>query len=421
MGARIHIVIPAHLAMAPRAQREAVVLRRAGHAVTVSGACLNTRLARIDRELAARLKIDFRPRVDLCRGVCLRIVERAAGRWARWRFETRHRFSPALLGYGLPEQLRRAKYFRADLTIAHGEAGLWIGARLLRAGMRVGVDFEDWFSRDLARAEWHGRPVETIAELESTLLHAAHYRTASSPTMARALGTAYGVEPPAVVTNAVAPVPAAARRARGPLRLIWLSQTIGPSRGLELLFQALPLVRSRVRVTLVGALRGGHRAWLHGLIPAGFQDRVAIEAPIAPWEVPGRIAAHDAGLVLETRGIVSRDLCLPNKLFHYFAGGLAIIATRTEAMREALASCPQAAWLVNELDPHELAGAVDALAACPARLAETKKASRAAGETFWNGQRDEAAIREEVERALGGGAREVSPASGRSIAGAVPR
>ena len=210
------------------------------------------------------------------------------GRWARWRFERGHRFSPALLGYGMGDQLRRAKRIGADLTIAHGEAGLWIASELRRAGLRAGIDFEDWFSRDLAKAEWHGRPVEELARLESTLLRHAQYRTASSSVMADALEAAFGVEKPVVVTNAIPPVGRARKRERGPLRLLWFSQTIGPSRGLELLFQALPLVKSRIQVTLLGALRGGHRAWLEGLIPSGQRELVTIEPPVAPWELSGR-------------------------------------------------------------------------------------------------------------------------------------
>ena len=49
----------------------------------------------------------------------------------------------------LKPYLRKAQHIRADLTIVHSEAGLWVGKQLIQKGYAVGVDFEDWFSRDL--------------------------------------------------------------------------------------------------------------------------------------------------------------------------------------------------------------------------------------------------------------------------------
>ncbi len=400
VAARIHLVIPAHLAMSPRAQREAVVLQEAGYEVTVAGVWLDERLAEIDFQLARRLDLSFRPVVDLRAGTWRRWLERGQGRWARSRFERAGRFSPALLGYGLRAQWRHALRTRADLTIAHGEAGLWIAHQLLQERQRVGIDFEDWFSRDLPEAERQGRPVEQITQLEGTLLRDAAYRTASSGVMADALAAAFDAPRPAVVTNAVPPAISSERRVAGPLRLIWASQTIGPARGLELLFQALPLVKGQVNVTLLGALRENHRLWLERLIPFGLRHLVSIEPPVAPWELPRHVAQHDVGLVLETRGIVSRDLCLPNKLFHYFAGGLAVIGTHTRALDDALRRCPSAGLLVHESAPQELAESIDLLALNPTQLAQRKRASTLAGETIWNGSEDRETILAEAASAL---------------------
>jgi glycosyltransferase involved in cell wall biosynthesis len=389
--------------MSPRGQREAAVLQETGYEVTISGLWFNAKLARIDEELQRRLKLRFRPALDLRphAAPARRLWQRARGRWARERFVRTRRFSPELLGYGAREQLREARRGNADLTIVHGEAGLWIARELAREGRRVGVDFEDWFSRDLPESARRTRPVAELARLEAAVLRDAVYSVASSQAMARELARAHGVREPGVVTNA-GPARAESRpRADGPLRLHWFSQTIGPGRGLDLLFAAMPLVSAPVRLTLRGACSPDHRAWLEGIIPARARESVTIEPPVPPWQLPKRVAEHDVGLVLETCEIPSRDLCIPNKFFHYLASGLAVIATRTLGLHEALAPCPGAGVLVNELKPPELAAAIDAFASEPGRLATARAAARRGAETIWNGDREREVIIAEAWRALG--------------------
>ncbi len=72
---------------------------------------------------------------------------RLKARLARQRFQQSGKVSPALLGYGARAMLKAALQEKADLTIVHSEAGLWVGEQLLQRGFRVGIDFEDWFSQ----------------------------------------------------------------------------------------------------------------------------------------------------------------------------------------------------------------------------------------------------------------------------------
>jgi glycosyltransferase involved in cell wall biosynthesis len=405
--ARIHLIIAGHLAMSPRGRREASVLQDAGHDVTVSGIWFDSRLAAIDCELMRREDVRFSPALDLRAetGFARHLAARAQARGARDLFRATGIFHPELLGYGVGRQWREARRLDADLTIVHSEAGLWIARELLRKGRRVGVDFEDWFSRDLPLEKRRARPVDMLAELETTILRRADYRVASSQSLAHALAATYGVAAPAIVTNAgqersLDSSPPAPLDDVGPLRLHWFSQTIGPARGLELLFAALPLVRHPVQITLRGTCSTANRAWLDRMIPPPCRSAVTIAPPVPPWRLAECVARDQVGLALETTTISSRDVCISNKFFQYLAAGLAVIATPTQGQREAMARCPEAGRLITEASPRALAEAINFYAANRRSLATARKAARTAAEVSWSGVEDRNVILREAERAL---------------------
>jgi glycosyltransferase involved in cell wall biosynthesis len=407
--ARIHLLIAGHLAMSPRGRREATVLQGAGHDVTVSGIWFDSRLAAIDCELMRREEVRFSPALDLRAetGFGRHLAARAQARGVRELFRAIGIFHPELLGYGVGRQWREARRLDADLTIVHGEAGLWIARELLREGRRVGVDFEDWFSRDLPPNERRARPIGVLAELEATILRRADYRVASSQSLAHALAATYGVSAPAVATNAGQEraqdsSPPAPPDDVGPLRLHWFSQTIGSARGLELLFDALPLVRHPVQITLRGACSTANRAWLDRMIPPPSRTAVTIAPPVPPWQLAECVARDQVGLALETTSIPSRDVCISNKFFQYLAAGLAVIATPTQGQREAMARYPEAGRLMIEASPRALAEAIDFYAANRRNLATAREAARAAAEGPWSGVEDRNVILREAEWALCG-------------------
>jgi hypothetical protein len=142
----ILIIIGSHLATAPRVQKEARALRDAGAKVIVCGTWWSDSLAEEDTHLASVLDIDFRPVVDVRQGRSLRI--RILQRLARELFCRFNWASPRSFGLGAPELLQAALRIKADISIVHSEAGLWVAKKLLAKGRKVGVDFEDWFSRD---------------------------------------------------------------------------------------------------------------------------------------------------------------------------------------------------------------------------------------------------------------------------------
>jgi len=370
--------------------KEALALARAGAEVHVRGVMLNPAWVPLDRALLSpAFSFDYVG----SRSAVARLRRGLARRVPALRLP--ERFGAA------PLELRRAaRALRPDLVIAHSEAALWAAEQLAGDGLRVGVDLEDWFSQDLTPEARASRPVAELESLEGALLRRGAYRLTTSKALASALAAHHGVEPPGVVRN-VFPLGSEPRIESAPrLRVHWFSQTIGPGRGLELLFRALPSVSGPVEVHLRGMLYDRYKSWLEAQIPPGWRDRVAVHDPVPNAALHDAIGAHDVGLALETRSIPSRDLTITNKFFQYLAGGLAVVATRTAGQCEAMAEAPGAGVLVGE-DPAELAEALNALAAEPGRTLAMRRAAREAARERLCWEHEEARLLAEFTKARG--------------------
>ncbi len=394
--AKILILIGAHLCTAPRPQKEAETLTNAGHDVTVRGFWFDPELVQRDRILIANKKWRFEPIIDFHPTHRLNNWGiRLQGRLARERFQRFGTFAPALLGYGAKAMLTAARQARADLTIVHSEAGLWAGNQLLDEGFCVGVDFEDWFSEDLLPEARATRPIAKLKALESRLARDCTYCLTTSHAMAEALAEAYQAPKPTVIYNSF---PWAEReqidhqkRDRQNLNLPslhWFSQTIGPGRGLETLFQALPHLTIPVEIHLRGNYPESDRQWLEPLVPSDWRDRIFIHPTVPNGELLSRIAEHDIGLALEYTDIPSRNLTVTNKLFQYLQAGLAVIATDTAGQREIFSQEPAIGRLIPNNDPVALAQVLKDLLCDSEKLAAAKAASlQAAKERFcWEEQ-----------------------------------
>lgn len=378
--ARILILIGGHLCTAPRPQKEADTLAAAGHDVMVAGVWFDAELVKRDTALLAEKAWAFYPALDFRPGQGDRVGVRLQAKVARQLYQRLGIQTPALLGYGARRLLRFAQAHSADLTIVHSEAGLWVGQQLMQQGHLVGVDFEDWFSQDLLPSARQTRPIAWIAELESALLRDCHYRLTPSQAMAEAIAAHYRVSPPTVVYNVFPQtrpeLPQVNFHTSTPVRLHWFSQTIGPGRGLELLFEALPHLTLPVEVHLRGACSPANQTWLAHQIPVGWAPHIHIHDTVPNGDLPARIAENDIGLALEQADPPSRNLTVTNKLFQYLQAGLAVIATDTAGQREVFRQAPAIGQLVAAGDAIALAAAIEDLVCHPAQLQAAKAAAR---------------------------------------------
>jgi glycosyltransferase involved in cell wall biosynthesis len=406
--AKILILISAHLYMSPRPQKEAETLANAGHDVTVRGFWFDPELVKRDRLLMADKQWKFAPIVDFQPAHRLtnwRI--RLQTRIAKERYRRFQHFSPTLLGYGARAMLRVARQACADLTIVHSEVGLWIGSQLLNQGYQVGVDFEDWFSEDLPLEARTERPIAQLKALEARLIRECKYCLTTSHAMAEAMAETYNAPKPTVIYNSF---PWAEReqldhqtRDRKNLAipsLHWFSQTIGPGRGLETLFEALPQLTSPVEVHLRGNLSEPHRRWLETLLPAGWHDRIFIHPTVPQSKLLSRIAEHDIGLALEVPYCPNKQFTTSNKLFQYLQASLAVIATNTAGQREVFALHPNIGHLIASDSPQALAEAIKDLLRTPDKLRTAKAAALQAAQTQFYWEEQAGRLRQQIEIAL---------------------
>ncbi|WOD41520.1 glycosyltransferase [Nodosilinea sp. E11] len=405
--ARILILIGGHCCTAPRPQKEADTLAAAGHEVTVAGVWFDPELVRRDQDLLKDRAWTFCPVLDFRPGRPSRPGVRLQANLARRLFGRFGMATPALLGYGARPMLRFAQTYRADLTLVHSEAGLWVGQRLWHQGYAVGVDFEDWFSQDLLPSARQQRPTRWIAELEADLLHHCDYRLTTSQAMANAIAHHYQVPPPTVVYNVFPQedLPSStAERSAGlgsrPVRLHWFSQTIGPGRGLELLFTALAQLTVDVEVHLRGHCSAQTQRWLVQQLPPGWVDRVYLHPTVPNHELAACIAKNDIGLALELSDPPSRDLTVTNKLFQYLQAGLAVIATDTAGQREVFEQAPAIGHLVAAGDAIAIAHAIEDLVRNPAQLQAAQAAARTAAQTRFCWEVEEKTLLSAAEIAL---------------------
>jgi glycosyltransferase involved in cell wall biosynthesis len=391
----VAIVTGLPLCRNPRVVKEASTLRAAGYRVTVLGPVFSDEHEGEDARIAAAGGWQHRCSTDL-----------RAGRRQAWHLRFRRRLgaemvrrwgwqTPLALGYGLGHTFRRAHALGADLYICHLEPGLWIGQRLAAAGHRVGFDFEDWYSEDLLPESQQQRPLRLLRRLEAAALHGGVHVTTTSYALAAGLAAAFEAPSPTVVYNAFPweeriHLNGQARDRKDKTRpsLHWVSQTIGPGRGLDVLFEALERVETPVEVHLRGACSEPEAARLRALFPARQGHALFLHDLVPTDALLGHMAEHDIGLALEDVMPPSRDLTVTNKILHYLLAGLAVVATDTAGQREVASAASGAVHLCRAGDAAAMASALNVLVTCPERL-QTARASalEAARRTFcWERQ-----------------------------------
>jgi glycosyltransferase involved in cell wall biosynthesis len=408
---RIGIVSGVSLAHNPRVLKEASTLAAAGFEVVVVGGGHEKLRLGTDLSLAKRHGFSFQP-VDLddtgkTRRRASIFIRRLKNRLAR----TAHRFtgweSPLQLGNNIGILFRAAKAIEADYYIVHLEPALWVGASLLQAGFRVGIDIEDWYSEDLLPEARKGRPVKLLRLLEAKLLREGAHSTCTSRAMSDALAKEYNCRPPAVIYNAF---PWADRQQLdGKLKdrkdpgipsIHWYSQTLGYGRGLEDLLAALPYLKHPVEIHLRGNPVQGFNEWLQTHVPTPWRERIFVHGLVSNDDLLSRIAEHDIGFAGEMKYCRNKDLTASNKILHYLLAGLAVVASDTVGQREISQQAGEAVRLYPSGNPPALAAQINALLASSDELLSAKSTALAAAERTFCWERQAPVLLASIENAL---------------------
>jgi hypothetical protein len=229
-----------------------------------------------------------------------------------------------------------------------------VAAGAHRLGARFGLDLEDFHSAE--QTDEGSALAHALAErIESDVLPKAAFLTAGSPLIADAYAAKYRVRP-APIHNTFTINFATAPHRRGPLRLYWFSQTLGPGRGLEDVIAAV----GRCGISAEFHLRARPIPPYAAALTT-FQARVApslkvvFHGPESPDRMIELAQDYDLGVSTEDGAVLNHRLCLGNKIFTYLAAGTPVLLTATPAQARLAADLGAAATLYEP-------GDVDALA-----------------------------------------------------------
>jgi glycosyltransferase involved in cell wall biosynthesis len=402
--ARICIVTAGHISSNPRVWKEADALSAAGHEVVVIGTFYDPAQAYLDAKMVIGRAWRHHVAADLTGKAVSRRVMRG---WYRLRSRIarslicRGIHDPHALAYAVDRLLNAALRERADLTIVHLEAGLWVGWCLAKRGRRVGVDFEDWHSENDTAGQATAPQRRFYRELERKVANVAGHVSTTSKAMSERLSTELGIAPPLVIYNGVkTSAPGSPPKDLATMRLLWFSQTIGAGRGLEDLFAALPLICGEWELHLVGKAGIETINWVFNAIPERLHRRVRILPPVSPDELSALVSTYDIGLALERPDCENKDLTISNKILQYLQCGLTVVATDTAGQREVMDTIKDAGAVYSSGDVTRLAAILTSLLVDPKPLCDARGEISAAATAVFGYETAVPALLRSVNRAL---------------------
>jgi len=369
---RICLIGAANPSNNPRLLREADLLSRQ-HEVRVICQGSSQAASEADGRLMAYrswrlLRLDH-PRVDWASSDVFRpkwlrsVFVRGRRRLAQEAF--RHVKTTTLAEYCVctcyPELRHLACAEPADWFIAHAQPALPAAAAAARRwNAKLGFDCEDLL------AETGDRFCEANRLIEREYLRQCDYITATSNTMADHLGNTYNIPRPVVLYNvfplslAEGMLPPRQRDPHAKLRLHWVSQTIGPDRGLQDVFEACSGLDDQIEIHLRGRASEQEKKEQRALAERwGVAACLRFHPVIDHDDLIRSMAEYDVGLALERPQNLNYSLTGTNKIFSYMLAGLAVAATATPGQREAMEQAPGAGFLYPAGDAKSLRAALE--------------------------------------------------------------
>ncbi|MBM3794766.1 MAG: hypothetical protein FJW31_12000 [Acidobacteria bacterium] len=382
------IVIGGHITSCPRMMKMAVALAEAGYGVSIVNPIYVERVYEADLRFLAdtrwrgapvKMVRRFQPWTYYRTGVRLRL--------ARRRLQQADLKAQSLVALGrgytraFDDLLRNALAQPADLYLGGTAGGLAVAARAAELrGVPYALDLEDFHSAEQDPSPEADLSHALIAEIERRILPRAQFLTVGSQPMGETYAARYGVQCHPI--NNVFALPATPPQftlgPAGRLQLVWLSQTLGPGRGIEAAIEALGRARIQAMLTVRGNPTPGYVEELVALaMRVAPELRLEHARPDMTKTVVELCRGNDVGLALEQAHILNRNICLCNKPFTYMLAGLAVAFTDTAGQRELARDLGAGALLFK-------IGDIEAQAAGFRHWAENSTALLAAKQAAWN-------------------------------------
>jgi glycosyltransferase involved in cell wall biosynthesis len=252
---------------------------------------------------------------------------------------------------------------------------------------KVGSDAEDMHSGQFTSNADEGYLLNKY--IEETYFGQTDYFTAASPLIAKNYRDTYPYLSPLVINNVIPKTNLVIKpnfQPQGVLKLLWFSQTVGSDRGLEAVIAAISKAQARVELHLLGHCSGRDLAMLNSLAKEHHlsADQLHFHAPLSPNYLLLFLENFDIGLASETASTLNRDICLTNKIFTYVQGGLAILASNTQAQALFMKRYPQTGQLYPINNADALAECLNRYANDSQLLYQTRLANYELGQTLLN-------------------------------------
>lgn len=332
---KICIITHTHLSRNPRVLKEALALAEAGYKVHLLNSIYSKVLAAADLALLNGASVHIEHIADLSennfRSFFHRTVKKAGNLMIKYfNWETCY-----ALGYAPKLYIQKSKKIKADLYICHQELPLYIGTKLLKAGLNVAFDIEDWHAEDLLKEAVSSRPVKLLRKLEAFALKKGKYCTTTSEVLAQQLAIRYHVQQPKVIYNSFQVDQQILKREKEikfPIKLIWFSLNIGKGRGLEEFIKIVNRLRVAVEFHLIGETEPAYQQEIQKLIDRRFN--AFFHPPVPTAQMEQTLSKFDVGLAIELHQPKNREFTITNKFFQYVQSGLPIIATNTSGQQE---------------------------------------------------------------------------------------
>lgn len=237
------------------------------------------------------------------------------------------------------ELLKSAKKIKANWYIGHNLGALAIAVKAATHNKaKVGFDFEDYYRGEksneapLAKSRLH--------YLENKYVPSLNYISTSSPLIEEKI-IAHYPEKKGIIFSLLNCFPIAQqplfsdkKENNNALRLFWFSQTVGRSRGLEDIIEALiQLNNPNIKLTITGRVNDAFNEYINTHNIRSLTN-INFTGPVSPDDIWEIAVKNDIGLALEPGKDENNRIALSNKIFTYLLAGNAIIFSDTPAQRK---------------------------------------------------------------------------------------
>ena len=377
---KICLIGNTHPSHNPRLIREADTLSNIGHDVFVVSPSYIPKLVIRDKELLETrnwkfIKCDFSPigYLNKIKNIKFRTVRKIYKKL----FEkySKIRFAEKCFIFAFDELLELSIGIKADWYIAHTQGALPIAAKAASYNnSKLGFDCEDLLSENGID------PPDIVNKIEEEYIKKCQYISTPSKEISKFLAEKYSLIDPTELYN-VFPLNLASgmrepknRPNNKIIKVHWMSQVIGPHRGIQLAIQA------------ISEAGGGFDLYLRGSIDSVFKNeltdfaqnnnvKVYFLPQIKHDDVIKSMENYDIGLATETGLDSNFSKTITNKIFSYMLAGLAVIATKTPGQLEVLNDNIECSYLYEPGNLEELVRIFKRIREFPDQLVDFKQNS----------------------------------------------